>query len=227
MFDVGTLALLLTLTAYAVMSIPFVLLWQVNKLPLRKRISLAGLFSLVCVTMAIAFVRASQITAYKGQPDNSRTTLWSFVEQSIGELGPSRSLSYHLLICRSYYHRLPRLCPCAVHVRVEPSLQEIVPTSSAAALPPAVTRSVKWQEAEASQRRHRRHCECRDKLRRIVAAFGSRIRERIHHCELKALRDMHVWQLLEAVGIPYFFDPLGIPLVSPIRHLLKFWSTGG
>lgn len=76
------------------MSIPFVLLWQV-KLPLRKRLSLAGLFSLVCVTMAIAFVRASQITTYKGQPDNSRTTLWTFVEQSIGKFPLFLPQDYH------------------------------------------------------------------------------------------------------------------------------------
>ncbi|KAF2675980.1 hypothetical protein K458DRAFT_380632, partial [Lentithecium fluviatile CBS 122367] len=65
-----------------IMSIPIVMLWQI-RLPMRKRLSLVALFSLVCVTMAIAFVRASQITTYKGQPDNSRTTLWTFVEQCI------------------------------------------------------------------------------------------------------------------------------------------------
>ncbi|KAF2464467.1 uncharacterized protein BDR25DRAFT_155748, partial [Lindgomyces ingoldianus] len=66
----------------SILTIPFVLLWQVS-LPARKRLALGGIFSLVVVTMAVALLRASFITAYRGQPDNSRTTLWSFVEQSI------------------------------------------------------------------------------------------------------------------------------------------------
>jgi hypothetical protein len=65
------------------MTIPFAILWQV-RIPLRKKLFLAGLFSFVFVTMIFAILRVTLINSFSRQPDPSWAYMWTSIEQNTG-----------------------------------------------------------------------------------------------------------------------------------------------
>ena len=72
------------------MAIPITLLWDI-RMAWSKKFAFMALFSLSVVTMAIAIVRAVDITRTKwvtGQNDPTYLWLWSAVEPCIGECNP-------------------------------------------------------------------------------------------------------------------------------------------
>lgn len=87
--------LLLLMKYFTVIIIPITLLWNIRmKWP--KKLAFMILFSLSVVTMAIAIVRAVDITKQKwatGQNDPTYLWLWSAIEPCIGALNPFRNLS--------------------------------------------------------------------------------------------------------------------------------------
>ena len=72
--------------ASTVMLIPFTMLWGVQMKRSRKA-ALAGIFSLVIITMTFAIVRTAVVgSAKKRVPDSSWLYMWSAIETSVGKL---------------------------------------------------------------------------------------------------------------------------------------------
>ncbi|KAH9905727.1 hypothetical protein F4778DRAFT_802192 [Xylariomycetidae sp. FL2044] len=70
------------LTDFLIMLIPFTMLWRV-RIPWEKKLALAGLFSLVIITMVFSIVRVTVVSALTRQPDISWLYFWSSVEQCV------------------------------------------------------------------------------------------------------------------------------------------------
>jgi hypothetical protein len=75
------------------MTVPLSILWR-SKIPLRQRLALAGVFSLVLFTMVIALVRAGLTTAQGKAMNLPWVIVWTGVEANIGTF-PTSHMDTH------------------------------------------------------------------------------------------------------------------------------------
>ncbi|KAF2688540.1 hypothetical protein K458DRAFT_384721 [Lentithecium fluviatile CBS 122367] len=69
-------------TDFLIMLFPMVILWNV-RIPLHKKLALAGLFSLVIITIIFAILRITLVSSLTTMYDTSWLYMWSSVEQNI------------------------------------------------------------------------------------------------------------------------------------------------
>lgn len=71
-----------------VITVPANLLWKVQ-ISLRRKLALAGIFSLTVFVMIFAIVRVVMIRSQSIQPDQTWMCTWNYVEQTVGMLDES------------------------------------------------------------------------------------------------------------------------------------------
>lgn len=77
--------------AFAVMILPFTLLWNVQ-ISWRQKLALGGVFSVTVFVIVFAIVRANVADLNKSQADETQLYLWSNAEMAMGVYSsPSRS----------------------------------------------------------------------------------------------------------------------------------------
>ncbi|KAF1969287.1 hypothetical protein BU23DRAFT_363246, partial [Bimuria novae-zelandiae CBS 107.79] len=69
-------------TDFMIMTIPCAILWRV-KIPLKQKLALLGLFSLVMITSLFAILRVALIQKFSKQPEPTWAYMWTSLEQNM------------------------------------------------------------------------------------------------------------------------------------------------